>query len=38
MDIPFDCRDFNKLNDAWHKYEGNFANDQRNGFGILFLT
>ena len=30
--------DFNHVEDAWQKYEGDFHQDQKEGFGIYYLV
>jgi hypothetical protein len=34
----FDYRDFDKLKNLWIKFDGEFCNDNKEGFGTLWLT
>lgn len=34
----FDYTDFDHINDYWVKYEGKFQDDNKEGFGTLYLT
>ena len=34
----FNYKNFNELDDFWVKYEGEFKNDNKDGFGTLFLS
>ena len=34
----FDYRSFKNLGDYWTRYEGGFVNDNREGFGVLYLS
>lgn len=35
---PLDWRDFNKLAEYWVTYEGDFRSDNREGYGLLYLS
>ncbi|KRX01908.1 hypothetical protein PPERSA_05747 [Pseudocohnilembus persalinus] len=34
---PFDFTNFNQLKEFWYKYDGNFKDDFKEGFGVLYL-
>jgi len=36
--LPFDYTDFDMVEDHWIRYEGQFFDDNKEGFGSLFLT
>ena len=38
MHEEFDYTNFDNLGDYWIKYEGDFLEDNKEGFGILYLT
>lgn len=38
MPSSFDHKDFDKIENFWNKYEGDFNYEQKDGFGLLYLT
>jgi hypothetical protein len=38
LEGPFDCADFDEVESYWVRYEGEFCEDSKEGFGKLFLT
>ncbi len=38
LNIPFDFKNWEDVDEYWIKYEGQFMEDSKNGLGKLFLS
>ena len=38
LNQPFDYEDFDLIDDYWTKYDGEFLEDNKEGFGTLYIS